>query len=78
MEPSECVGLARYVSSECPNLELSGLMTIGMLDYSSTPQNFEVKVEAVSIHAFAHAYFPIVLFSLCLVPHPDSGNKRSR
>jgi PLP dependent protein len=26
----------------CPNLVFSGLMTIGMLDYSSTPENFKV------------------------------------
>lgn len=41
VEPSECVELAKHVKFECPNLEFSGLMTIGMLDYSSRPENFE-------------------------------------
>lgn len=34
--------LAKHVSLRCPNLEFSGLMTIGMLDYTSTPENFKV------------------------------------
>lgn len=41
--PSDSLELARYVRSECPNLEFCGFMTIGMLDYSSTPENFKVK-----------------------------------
>lgn len=41
VEPSECVELAKHVKFQCPNLEFSGLMTIGMLDYSSKPENFE-------------------------------------
>ncbi|KAL5990119.1 hypothetical protein ACLOJK_011016, partial [Asimina triloba] len=40
VEPSGCVELAKHVMG-CPNLVFSGLMTIGMLDYSSTPQNFK-------------------------------------
>ncbi|OWM85572.1 hypothetical protein CDL15_Pgr028995 [Punica granatum] len=40
VEPSACVELAKHVSLNCPNLEFCGLMTIGMLDYSSTPENF--------------------------------------
>lgn len=43
VDPSGCVGLARHVKMSCPNLEFSGLMTIGMLDYSSTPENFRVS-----------------------------------
>ncbi|KAJ0017859.1 hypothetical protein Pint_09839 [Pistacia integerrima] len=42
VEPSGCVELAQHVSQSCPNLEFSGLMTIGMLDYTSTPENFKV------------------------------------
>ena len=34
--------LAKHVKLACPNLILSGLMTIGMKDYSSTPENFKV------------------------------------
>ncbi|XP_015884186.1 uncharacterized protein LOC107419867 [Ziziphus jujuba] len=41
VEPSGCVELAKHVSLKCPNLEFCGLMTIGMLDYTSTPENFK-------------------------------------
>lgn len=44
VDPSNCVDLAKHVKLSCPNLEFSGLMTIGMLDYTSTPQNFQVIV----------------------------------
>jgi PLP dependent protein len=40
VEPSGVVKLATYIVQECPNLKLSGLMTIGMADYSSKPENF--------------------------------------
>ncbi|KFK29193.1 hypothetical protein AALP_AA7G101700 [Arabis alpina] len=40
IEPSSVVELARYVKLHCPNLVFSGLMTIGMPDYTSTPDNF--------------------------------------
>ncbi|KAJ4835691.1 hypothetical protein Tsubulata_032544 [Turnera subulata] len=40
VDPSGCVRLAEYIKARCPNLVLSGLMTIGMPDYTSTPQNF--------------------------------------
>ena len=42
VQPSECVPLAQFVRSSCPHLSFAGLMTIGMPDYSSKPQNFEV------------------------------------
>ncbi|KAK4278406.1 hypothetical protein QN277_016257 [Acacia crassicarpa] len=41
VDPSDCVELAKHVKFNCPNLVLSGLMTIGMPDYSSTPENFQ-------------------------------------
>ncbi|XWS12870.1 hypothetical protein CRYUN_Cryun37aG0127600 [Craigia yunnanensis] len=41
VEPSGCVELAQHVSLSCPNLQFCGLMTIGMLDYTSTPENFK-------------------------------------
>jgi pyridoxal phosphate enzyme (YggS family) len=41
VEPSECVHLAKHVKQDCPNLLFSGLMTIGMRDYTSTPENFQ-------------------------------------
>ncbi|PSR85316.1 Proline synthase co-transcribed bacterial protein [Actinidia chinensis var. chinensis] len=40
VDPSDCVELAKHVKMGCSNLEFSGLMTIGMPDYSSTPENF--------------------------------------
>ncbi|KAH1239568.1 Pyridoxal phosphate homeostasis protein [Glycine max] len=42
IDPSNCVELAKHVKLSCPNLVYSGLMTIGMPDYTSTPQNFQV------------------------------------
>lgn len=33
--------LAEYVVANCPRLRLRGLMTIGMPDYTSRPENFE-------------------------------------
>lgn len=40
VDPTDCVELVKHVKHDCPNLEFSGLMTIGMPDYSSTPENF--------------------------------------
>ncbi|KAJ9182629.1 hypothetical protein P3X46_006603 [Hevea brasiliensis] len=40
IDPSGCAALAEYVKLHCPNLVFSGLMTIGMPDYTSTPENF--------------------------------------
>ncbi|KAG5478995.1 hypothetical protein CUR178_05577 [Leishmania enriettii] len=41
-EPGEAtVALATFIASECPLLRLKGLMTIGMPDYTSRPENFE-------------------------------------
>ncbi|KAK3166503.1 hypothetical protein QOZ80_1AG0046550 [Eleusine coracana subsp. coracana] len=44
VDPSRCVELAKHVKLACPHLVLSGLMTIGMKHYSSTPENFEALV----------------------------------
>nr|CAD1834898.1 unnamed protein product [Ananas comosus var. bracteatus] len=41
VDPSGCVELAKHVKIACPHLVFSGLMTIGMPDYSSTPENFK-------------------------------------
>lgn len=41
VEPTDCVELARYIKEECPRLVFGGLMTIGMPDYTSKPENFE-------------------------------------
>ncbi|CAN6560627.1 unnamed protein product [Malus baccata var. baccata] len=42
IHPSGCVELAKHVKFQCPNLQFSGLMTIGMPDYTSTPENFRM------------------------------------
>jgi uncharacterized pyridoxal phosphate-containing UPF0001 family protein len=49
VEPSECLELAKHVKDACPNLQFSGFMTIGMLDYTSTPENFKVLGLVVSL-----------------------------
>ncbi|XP_011087040.1 proline synthase co-transcribed bacterial homolog protein, partial [Sesamum indicum] len=41
VEPAGCVDLVKHISMNCPNLEFCGLMTIGMPDYTSTPENFK-------------------------------------
>ncbi|TXG67520.1 hypothetical protein EZV62_008795 [Acer yangbiense] len=46
IEPSDCLGLVEHVKLRCPNLVFSGLMTIGMPDYTSTPENFRVMNSA--------------------------------
>ncbi|KAF6262302.1 hypothetical protein COO60DRAFT_1699417 [Scenedesmus sp. NREL 46B-D3] len=43
--PAEAVGLARHIAGCCESLQLAGLMTIGMPDYSSRPENFSCLVE---------------------------------
>lgn len=42
VDPSGCVAIAEHVKLSCPNLVFSGLMTIGMPDYTSTPENFRI------------------------------------
>ena len=64
VEPSGCVELASHVKQACPNLIFSGLMTIGMLDYSSTPENFKVIFKWTMAGVFQ--YIPFHKFSwLC-------------
>ena len=43
VEPADCVQLARHVHTQCDQLRLQGLMTIGMADYQSRPENFKVR-----------------------------------
>ncbi|KAG2486133.1 hypothetical protein HYH03_015226 [Edaphochlamys debaryana] len=40
VDPGEAVALATHVAKNCPRLRLAGLMTIGMPDYTSRPENF--------------------------------------
>ncbi|PRW55987.1 proline synthase co-transcribed bacterial-like protein -like [Chlorella sorokiniana] len=48
VEPQDCVALARHIHTSCSNLRLAGLMTIGMPDYSSRPENFQCLAECRS------------------------------
>ncbi|CAI9086823.1 OLC1v1020739C1 [Oldenlandia corymbosa var. corymbosa] len=41
VEPAACLELVKHITVSCPNLVFSGLMTIGMPDYTSTPENFK-------------------------------------
>mmetsp|Transcript_32171 Transcript_32171/g.83810 ORF Transcript_32171/g.83810 Transcript_32171/m.83810 type:complete len:261 (-) Transcript_32171:307-1089(-) len=41
VDPPGCAPLAAHIAKQCPHLQLAGLMTIGMLDYTSTPENFK-------------------------------------
>ncbi|KAM7506284.1 hypothetical protein LguiB_005188 [Lonicera macranthoides] len=41
VDPAGCLDLVKHVSLGCLNLEFCGLMTIGMPDYTSTPENFK-------------------------------------
>jgi len=61
VEPALCVDLAKHITN-CPNLEFSGLMTIGMLDYSSTPENFKVA----TVH-FGHGSLVFWGLPICLL-----------
>jgi len=45
VEPGQEVALADYIAKSCPGLRLSGLMTIGMADYTSRPENFKCLKE---------------------------------
>jgi len=40
VEPADAPALAKHVLDACPALRFAGLMTIGMPDYSSKPENF--------------------------------------
>uniref|UniRef100_A0A9I9D6U9 Pyridoxal phosphate homeostasis protein n=1 Tax=Cucumis melo TaxID=3656 RepID=A0A9I9D6U9_CUCME len=45
VEPSGCVELAKHMKLRCSHLQFSGLMTIGMPDYTSTPENFKTLLK---------------------------------
>lgn len=45
VEPADVVPLATHIASKCPQLRLAGLMTIGMPDYTSRPENFKLLSE---------------------------------
>jgi pyridoxal phosphate enzyme (YggS family) len=45
VKPADAVGIANFIVASCPNLAFRGLMTIGMPDYSSTPENFRCLSE---------------------------------
>jgi len=51
VEPNAATALASHIVNECaPALAFRGLMTIGMPDYTSRPENFELLAKARSVH----------------------------
>ena len=46
VEPADVLPLCRHVYEECKHLRFAGLMTIGMADYTSRPENFQVGATA--------------------------------
>ncbi len=44
VDPSAVVGLCSHIARDCPYLRVGGLMTIGMPDYTSRPENFSLLV----------------------------------
>ena len=42
VDPSAVVGLCTHIARHCPHLRVGGLMTIGMPDYTSRPENFSM------------------------------------
>lgn len=49
VEPQDCVSLAEHVHKERDLLRFAGLMTIGQQDYTSRPEDFQVRVLAVCL-----------------------------
>ena len=41
VEPGDALALAKHIHESCGSLKLEGLMTIGMPDYTSRPENFD-------------------------------------
>ncbi|KAH1239567.1 Pyridoxal phosphate homeostasis protein [Glycine max] len=66
IDPSNCVELAKHVKLSCPNLVYSGLMTIGMPDYTSTPQNFQSAFYHHFVGFVVQFYVPCIQNSICL------------
>jgi len=59
VEPGDALPLCRHVHQECQNLRFAGLMTIGMADYTSRPENFQVGcwhlLRSASHHGVKHS-----------------------
>lgn len=41
VNPEDCLSLAKHIITDCSHLHFKGLMTIGMPDYTSRPENFQ-------------------------------------
>ena len=62
VEPSDVVALAKHIKDSCPHLKFSGLMTIGMQDYTSRPENFKVVAHATLLKL---AYLKGLVLTAC-------------
>ncbi|XP_044480908.1 pyridoxal phosphate homeostasis protein-like isoform X2 [Mangifera indica] len=58
IDPSGCLGVVEHVKLHCPNLVLSGLMTIGNKDYSSTPENFRIEMGSTNVRVGSTIFGP--------------------
>jgi uncharacterized pyridoxal phosphate-containing UPF0001 family protein len=52
VQPSECLEFAKHIISNCKNLSLLGLMTIGSPENSNTDDNPDFTVPPVSISPY--------------------------
>ncbi|MBA0723526.1 hypothetical protein Golax_004100 [Gossypium laxum] len=87
VEPSGCVELVKHVSLNCPNLQICGLMTIGMPDYTSTPENFKtlancrsevckalgIPEEQCELSMGMSSDFELAVRTICILPLSNFG-----
>ena len=55
LDPDICTELAQYIKESCKHLKFAGLMTIGQPDYSSKPENFEVRQVSTRFKSCLHS-----------------------
>ena len=61
VDPSAVVGLCSHIARDCPYLRVGGLMTIGMPDYTSRPENFSLLMSGRDAIAEALVNRPLPL-----------------
>ena len=49
VDPGDTLPLCQHVHQECHSLRFAGLMTIGMADYTSRPENFQVSASPLAV-----------------------------
>ena len=66
VEPDDALPLCRHVHQECHNLRFAGLMTIGMADYTSRPENFQVGCHQLLVSAVSTSLSSCSVISCCV------------